>query len=126
MNQPTRTCRYCSKPLEGRRDKIYCSQYCKSAFQYAKDQSEEISIYKTIQNHLRLNRKILKKHNHVGKTTLRKEDLLAEGFNPKYFTHYWKNNKGQVYLFCFEFGFLAIKDNSHDKYLLVTHQPYMD
>jgi len=112
--------------LEGRVDKKYCSQYCKSAHQYAKNQSEENSLYKTIQNHLRLNRKILKKHNRIGKTTIRKQALLEEGFNPKYFTHYWKNNNGQVYLFCFEFGFLSVLDNGQDKYLLVTHQPYMN
>lgn len=126
MNEPNKACLYCSKPLEGRTDKKYCSQYCKSAFQYAKNQSEENSLYRTIQNQLRLNRKILKRHNRIGKTTIRKEDLQTEGFNPKYFTHYWKNNKAQVYLFYYEFGFLAIKDNEQDKYLLVTHQPYMD
>jgi len=31
--------------------------------------------------------------------------LIDQGFNPKFFTHYWKNNKGDVYLFCYEYGF---------------------
>ena len=43
--------------------------------------------------------------------TIRKEKLLSEGFNPKYFTNYWKNSKGQVSLFCYEYGFLKIQKN---------------
>jgi len=67
----------------------------------------------------------LKLYNKAGKATLRKEVLLEEGFNPRYFTHYWKNQKGQVYLFCYEYGFLALKENKREKYVLVKWQDYM-
>jgi hypothetical protein len=33
----------------------------------------------------------------------------------KYFTHYWKNQKGDVYLFCYEFGFLEKYENEKSK-----------
>ena len=48
------------------------------------------------------------------------------GFNPKYFTHYWKNQKGDVYLFCYEFGFLKRTENGKAKYILVEWQKYMN
>lgn len=59
-------------------------------------------------------------------TSLRKEVLLDEGFDPHFFTNYWKNGKGQVYLFCYEYGYLSLKQGDTDKYLLRTWQPYME
>jgi len=75
---------------------------------------------------LKLNRKILKSFNKAGKSTVRKEKMMEEGFDPKYFTHYWKNQKGQVYLFCYEYGFLNLVENNQSKYLLVRWQAYME
>jgi hypothetical protein len=75
---------------------------------------------------LKLNRKLLQHFNRAGKVVIRKEELLATGFNPKYFTHYWKNQKGQVYLFCYEYGFLETKEHNLLKYALVQWQDYME
>ena len=82
-------------------------------------------FYLQVDKQLKTNRKILKRYNKSGFTTLRKEKLLDEGFNPKFFTHYWKNQKGQVYLFCYDFGFLEIETEGKKKYLLVEWQEYM-
>jgi len=53
------------------------------------------------------------------------ELLLAEGFNPKFFTHFWRNSKGDAYLFCYEYGYMKITENNKIKYSLVIWQPYM-
>lgn len=119
-----KNCLYCNLELFGRSDKKYCSPYCKSSHQYEKSKTEN-STYYAIDRQLKLNRKILKSYNKSGMSSLRKEKLLNEGFNPNYFTHYWKNNKGQVYLFCYEYGFLLLKDQEKEKYLLITWQDYM-
>ncbi|WP_424282087.1 hypothetical protein [Eudoraea sp.] len=74
---------------------------------------------------MKINRKILKRYNKSGFTTLRKSEMTAEGFNPKFFTHYWKNRKGEVYLFVYEYGFLSTRNNGKEKYVLVTWQDYM-
>ena len=58
--------------------------------------------------------------------TIRKEKLLSEGFNPKYFTNYWKSSKEQVYFFCYEYGFLKIQKNQKEGYLLIKWQDYMN
>ncbi|MDH5399051.1 MAG: hypothetical protein OEX02_12950 [Cyclobacteriaceae bacterium] len=81
-------------------------------------------FYFEVDKQLKTNRKILKKYNQSGFTTLRKEKLHEEGFNPRFFTHYWKNSKGQVYLFCYDYGFLDLHDQK-DKYLIVEWQEYM-
>ncbi|MEW7292891.1 hypothetical protein [Aquimarina sp. 2304DJ70-9] len=118
-------CLYCNTEITGRSDKKYCSVHCKSAHQYQKRKQEEQQYYK-IDKQLKINRKILKAYNKSGLSTVRKEKLISEGFDPKYFTHYWKNKKGQVYLFCYEYGFLKLQDNQKEKYLLVQWQEYMD
>jgi hypothetical protein len=47
------------------------------------------------------------------------------GFDANFFTHYWKNQKGEVYLFVYEYGFLRIKEQTNEKYVLVLWQEYM-
>ncbi len=54
---------------------------------------------------MRLNRKLLKEYNKAGKSVVRSKVLLDFGFDPNFFTHYWKNQKGEVYLFVYEYGF---------------------
>ncbi|MHA7060119.1 hypothetical protein ACWGOQ_0023025 [Aquimarina sp. M1] len=121
-----RNCTYCNEIFEGRKDKKFCSSYCRSAFYYKTNKEKENTLFKTIDQQLKTNRKILKNYNRAGLATIRKEKLLQEGFNPKYFTHYWKNNKGQVYLFCYEYGFLELKDSGKRKYVLIQWQEYMN
>ena len=118
-------CKNCGKKLEGRKDKIYCSTYCRSAFQYKENKNKEGTLYQRIDSQLKLNRRILKLYNKSGKATVRKNVLFEEGFDPKYFTSYWKNTKGEVYLFVYEYGFLNRKENGNEKYVLVKWQDYM-
>ena len=95
-------------------------------FSTKKKQEKEKSLYETIDKQLKLNRKLLKSFNKAGKAVVRKEEILKEGFNPKYFTNFWKNKKGDVYLFCYEFGFLTKTENGKSKYVLVKWQDYMN
>lgn len=119
------TCKNCDSPLTGRKGKVFCDAYCKSNFHYQNNKDNESSMFKTIDLQLKKNRKLLRDFNKAGKSTVRKEKLIEAGFNPKYFTHYWKNSKGDVYLFCYEFGFNKRTENNHVKYVLVEWQPYM-
>jgi predicted nucleic acid-binding Zn ribbon protein len=120
-----RNCPVCNSEVKGRKDKIYCSESCKSSQQYEKRTASD-SFFFRVERQLKNNRKILKRYNLTGYTTLRKEVLIEEGFNPHFFTHYWKNNKGQVYLFCFDYGFMEIEQQGKKKYLLVEWQGYME
>lgn len=120
-----KTCPACQKEVVGRRDKVFCSPSCKSSYQY-EQRLEHETFYFEVDRQLKKNLSILKRYNQVGKTTLRKEVLLEQGFNPRFFTHYWKNQKGQVYLFCYEYGFLSLQEQEKEKYVLVTWQDFMN
>mgnify|MGYP000695858275 CR=1 FL=1 len=119
-------CLACNKKLEGRSDKKYCDAHCKSSFQYNKAKLEEPIFYSKVDKQLKLNRKILKYYNKSGKSIVRSSTLIEEGFNPKYFTHYWKNSKGDVYLFVYEFGFLKRIEFGKEKFVLILWQDYMN
>ena len=122
----TRKCLTCNSPIQGRVDKIFCSPYCKTSYHYQSKKRKENTLFKIIDQQLKLNRHLLKHFNQSGVTTIRKIEITSKGFNPKYFTHYWKNPKGEVYLFCYEFGFLSKKIGGINKYVLVQWQNYMD
>lgn len=121
-----KNCLYCKEPISGRLDKIYCSHFCKSSYHYEKNRDKPTSLFKKIDNQLKLNRRLLKNYNKAGMSVIKKEILLGDGFNPKHFTHYWKNGKGDVYLFCYEYGFLEKKEKKGFKYVLVQWQDYMN
>ena len=119
------TCLECKKELSGRADKKFCDVYCKSAYHYQLRQ-EGMNFYTRVDQQLKKNRKLLKQYNKSGKAIVRAQTLIQQGFNPNFFTHYWKNNNGDVYLFVYEFGFLKKIENGKQKYVLVTWQPYME
>ena len=125
LNLRIMKCLNCNETLEGRIDKKYCSDYCKSNYHYEKNKKKEDSFFKQVDKQLKLNRRSLKNFNLSGKSTVRKEKIIQAGFNPNIFTHYWKNQKGDVYLFCYEYGFLRRTENGKDKYVLVEWQDYM-
>ncbi len=117
----------CNKIVKGRVDRIFCSDYCKSDFHASERKKSGKTYFKLkIDAVLKKNRSILAKYNIRSKTTVRKEVLIEEGFNPRLFTHYWKNSKGDTYLFCYDQGFKEIKDNSRNKFLLVIWQKGME
>lgn len=117
-------CPVCEIVIVGRTDKKFCSTKCKSIQEYEKRQERD-AFYLKVDRQLKINRKLLKKYNVSGYTTIRQSVLLAQNFNPKFFTHYWKNQSGDIYLFVYEFGFLSIERNGKKKFLLVKWQDYM-
>jgi len=119
-------CLYCNKELFGRIDKKFCDAACKSAHQYQKAKEAPNRFFDTVNNQLKLNRKILKEFNKGGKVTVRAQLLEDLNFNPNFFTHYWKTQQQDVYLFVYEFGFLKKKENGVTKYVLILWQPYME
>lgn len=120
-----KTCPVCDSLIKGRSDKKYCSPQCKSINQYENRQNKE-AFYLQVDKQLKTNRKLLKQFNKSGKSIVRTEALKILGFNPNFFTHFWKNQQNDVYFFVYEYGFLKRKENGVSKYVLVTWQPYMN
>lgn len=120
-------CISCGKKVEGRSDKIYCDAYCKSNYHYQKRKDKDhATFFKKVDLQLKTNRKILKHFSVDGYSAVRRQLLFDKGFDPNFFTHYWKNKKEDVYLFCYDIGFLAINQKGVKKYLLVNWQPFME
>lgn len=117
----------CGEEVMGREGKKFCNAYCKSNYHYERRKEKENTLFKKVDKQLKLNRRILKNYNRAGKATVRAEVLANHSFNPNYFTHYWKNQKGDVYLFCYEFGFLSFVDSKGTKkYTLIKWQDHME
>ncbi len=112
-----RACILCNKVLRGRSDKKFCDDYCRAA--YNNELKSAVNNYIRNVNHaLGKNRRILERllpeSEQMSKTN--RDKLLQVGFQFKYITHTYTNQKGNVYFFCYEYGYLPLENN---RYLLV-------
>ncbi len=112
-------CLACDKILQGRTDKKFCNDYCRNAYNNQLKSANSNTV-RNINNALLKNRRILETtlgSEEMAKTT--KEKLLHQGFQFKYLTHTYTNKKGNIYFFCYEFGYLTLE---HDWYLVVKRK----
>lgn len=105
-----RACLACGKPLKGRLDKKFCDDYCRNSYNNQQN-SDQNNFVRNLNNILRKNRRILEEAIPEGEEMKKmpKEKLLLAGFNFKYHTHQYQNQKGQVYFFSYEYGYLALE-----------------
>jgi len=116
MDASIRHCIQCGKQIKGRTDKKFCDDYCRNVFNNRRN-SDQNNYIRNINNTLRRNRRILESllpPEGIVKTSRSK--LLEAGFNFQFHTHQYTNKKGDVYYFCYEYGFLPLENNW---YLLV-------
>lgn len=110
METADKLCLECSKPLKGRVDKKFCDDNCRNAYNN-KQNSDQSNYVRNLNNILRRNRRILQgfipEGESIGK--LPKQKLLSAGFDAIYHTHQYTNKKGDVYHFCYEYGWLPIE-----------------
>ncbi|HEX2609266.1 MAG TPA: hypothetical protein VHK91_17920 [Flavisolibacter sp.] len=122
MNQSMseKYCLTCQKPIKGRSDKKFCDDYCRNNFNNQLH-AETNNTIRTINNTLRKNRRILEEllpdSEKMAKTT--KEKLLTMGFQFRFLTHTYKNQKGNSYYFCYEYGYLPLEN---DWFLIVRRR----
>ncbi len=112
-------CRACGKVLHGRADKKFCNDYCRNAYNNNLKLANS-TIVRHINNSLLKNRRILETvlgQEEMQKIT--KDKLLQQGFQIKYITHTYTNKKGNVYFFCYEYGYLPLE---HDVFLIVKRK----
>ena len=112
-------CLACDKKLAGRADKKFCNDYCRNNYNNSL-KSANSNLVRNINNALLKNWRILE--GVVGTeemAKLPKDKLQQQGFNFKYFTHTYTNKKGNVYFFCYEYGYLPLEG---DWYLVVKRK----
>jgi len=73
-------------------------------------ENPEEKLIMTVNTILRKNRSILKNLNPEGKTTVRKDYLVVQGFDFCYHTHQFQTRQGNLYHFCYEFGYLLLAE----------------
>ncbi|PSK88155.1 hypothetical protein [Taibaiella chishuiensis] len=114
-----RLCQACQKLLRGRLDKKFCDDYCRNTFNNHRN-SDQNNLVRNINNALRKNRRLLEMLIPEGEDLkkIRKEHLVMLGFNFKYHTQHVRNQKGQVYYFSYEYGFLELEE----EWLLVVRR----
>lgn len=106
MENETKQCQHCAKKMQGRTDKKFCSNYCRSSYHNAL-YGNRTNYMRRINALLLRNRKILsdlfvlqRKGAHVPLS-----ELYMKGFTPQHFTHQAKHTSKTVYTFCYEFGY---------------------
>ncbi len=117
-----KTCLFCNKLLRGRLDKKFCDDACRNGFNNQKRLKNGSAAYiRGLNNTLLKNRNILEgllpADSETAKTSFDK--LQSLGFVFKYYTHTYTNQKGAVYHYCYDHGWLALENNW---YLLVRRR----
>jgi len=122
MNRLRNTCLYCKKRVRGRIDKKFCDDSCRSSYNN-KLNRDNCSFVSSVNRILKRNRKILQHLNTKGKTKVKKEKLLATGFDFNYYTNTYTTKNGKQYHFCYDQGFIKI---SETEYTLVEKYEYVN
>ncbi|WP_146697687.1 hypothetical protein [Geofilum rhodophaeum] len=122
ITQPS-YCLFCETELKGRSDKQFCTPHCKSLYHNRKPNSDEAYI-RGINQQIRKNRSALRTACPLGKATVSKNFLKKLGMDFKYLTHSWKSNGGNLYYFCYDYGYMQVDDPN--KVLIIQQQQYMD
>jgi predicted nucleic acid-binding Zn ribbon protein len=115
-------CQVCAKPLVGRSDKKFCSDYCRAQLNNEKkklDAGEQ--VIQNINRVLRRNRSILKSMGAMEEFTTRKENLVLLGFEFSYFTQQVPGPDGSIYNCCYEYGYRLLPD---EKVLVLNRSAY--
>ena len=73
-------CKYCGNAVHGRLDKQFCDDQCRNTYNNKSKRKDEQYILQ-INSQLRKNRRILKTLSPVGKSTVRKEVMVAMGYD---------------------------------------------
>ena len=112
-----RKCPECGEKIIGRADKKFCSDECRNNFNNRQN-SDVVNVIRNTNNALRKNRRIMEELAPEGKAKVHKDKLNQKGFNFNYFTNLYKTQKGSVYYYCYDYGYLPLE---HDFYLIVCN-----
>src|SRR4051812_30657591 len=104
-----RKCLDCDEVIKGRIDKKFCSDLCRNNYNNKLNQDSTNHV-RNINNILRRNRRTIEELAPQGKSSVHKSKLTEKGFDFNYFTSIYKNQKGDTYFFCYEYGYLPIKN----------------
>ncbi|GGI24370.1 hypothetical protein [Pedobacter mendelii] len=104
-----RFCLDCNGLLRGRADKKFCDDQCRNNYNN-RQKADDNSFLNEVNRVLKKNRDILRNKNPEGKIKVKREILLRKGFDFNYHTHTYATQKGTIYVFCYEYGYLLLEN----------------
>lgn len=106
----TESCLVCNKKIAGRSDKKFCSNACKNKYHNSVNRLP-LELLKGVNEVLKNNYKVLFSV-YKGRTVkVSKKAIEGQGFDFKFFTHDFMNNKGERYLYCYDLGYLLLEND---------------
>jgi len=115
-------CLECKTVIEGRSDKKFCSDHCRIAYNN-ENRSKYKKTIRKIDLILHNNFEILRKLNHKGNMKISKSQLTNAGFNFTYFTNIYTAKNGNIYYFCYDYGYRYL--NEIGEILVVKKERYI-
>lgn len=111
MSHNSKLCLTCQHPLNGRIDKKFCDDYCRSAYNNRKYLHEKGCIRK-VNHYLLRNRRILEAFaTPAPRNAVLKEKLYNNGFQFNYFTHTYVCEDGFQYFCCYDHAYRNLSNN---------------
>ena len=117
-----RICPECGEEYTGRSDKKFCSAPYRSGY-HNRQKADEQSFQRSINNILKHNRNVLAELNPDGKANVRRDRMIDRGFKFRYFTNAYESRNGNVYHFCYDYGY---KVEEGDWVLVIKRQEYVE
>ena len=108
-------CPECGGKIIGRVDKVFCTDYCRNAFNN-KVNKDNKNLIRNTNNRLRKNYKTLCDLNESGKTKVTRVKLLNNNFDFNFFTSIYTTKTGNTYFYVYDQGYLPLEN---DYYLLI-------
>jgi hypothetical protein len=101
-------CQECGGSIRGRSDKKFCTDMCRNAYNN-RLRTNTFGGVRRVNSILYRNRKILSKFTKSSNTKIDRRILAEYGFNFGYFTSTHSTRKGEVYYYCYEYGYRELQ-----------------
>ena len=102
-------CIACQTLITGRSDKKFCNNNCRSDFNNQVNKGRDL-LMRQINKILKRNKLILARFFLQDDVILTTSILTAAGFDFRYYTHKEKDELGNLYTYCYDYGYLKGKE----------------
>jgi len=112
MSMTKHKCPECGSAMNGRVDKKYCSDICRTAF-HNRNRVTGNDYVRSVNHILLRNRRILMENasDDARPPRLNFVELQTRGFDFNYYTHCRNDQNGNVRVFCYDYGYLRTNDD---------------
>ncbi|MBH2003581.1 MAG: hypothetical protein I8H66_02735 [Sphingobacteriia bacterium] len=113
MSSTQKSCLHCNKGINGRADKKFCNDYCRSSYHNGLN-GNHTNYIRQVNYQLQKNRRILAAaYSRYSKgSTVPFQELLLRGFSLLHFTHQQKPDRSGTYICCYDYGYRMVGRNA--------------